>query len=159
MRTNFEPGRRFCSELDYQAQLDAWTGRANARTHRTIRAVPAERLKRSGNGWALPERCRRRTRLRGPGPQEALLRFETNDYSLDPRMAAAVVEVRVSQRELRAVALDTGELAARHQRSFAKGLTFTDPPTSARRSACAASDAESPRSSRPLARYDALIPA
>jgi hypothetical protein len=44
MRTNFEPGRRFCSELDYQAQLDAWTDRANARTHRTTRAVPAARL-------------------------------------------------------------------------------------------------------------------
>jgi DNA replication protein DnaC len=44
MRTNFEPGRRFCSALDYQAQLDAGTERANARTHRTTRAVPAERL-------------------------------------------------------------------------------------------------------------------
>ena len=57
MRTNFEPGRRFCSELDYQAQLDAWTGRANARTHRTIRAVPAERLQAERQRMrALPER-------------------------------------------------------------------------------------------------------
>ena len=44
MRTNFEPARSFCSELDCQAQLERWTERANARTHRTIRAVPAERL-------------------------------------------------------------------------------------------------------------------
>jgi hypothetical protein len=44
MRTNFEPGRRFANEFDYQAQLDAWTERANGRSHRTTRAVPAERL-------------------------------------------------------------------------------------------------------------------
>jgi hypothetical protein len=55
------------------------------------------------------------------------LRFDRNDYSLDPRLAARRVEVRVSQRELVAVALDTGELAARHRRCFAGGLTFTDP--------------------------------
>ena len=45
MRTNFEPARRFANDLDYRAQLDAWTARANARTHRTTRAVPAERLR------------------------------------------------------------------------------------------------------------------
>ena len=33
--------------------------------------------------------------------------------------------MRVSQREIIAVALDTGELAARHQRCFAKNKTIT----------------------------------
>ena len=33
--------------------------------------------------------------------------------------------VRVSEREVSAVALDTGELACRHQRSFAKHRTIT----------------------------------
>ena len=37
------------------------------------------------------------------------------------------VEVRVSQTEITAVVLDTGELAARHRRAFAGGLTITDP--------------------------------
>ena len=37
------------------------------------------------------------------------------------------VEVRASQAEIRAVALDTGELACRHVRVFAGGLAFTDP--------------------------------
>jgi hypothetical protein len=44
------------------------------------------------------------------------LRFDTNDYSLDPR-AGRRVEVRVSQTEITAVALDTGELAGRHRRA------------------------------------------
>jgi hypothetical protein len=37
------------------------------------------------------------------------------------------VEVRVSQREVTAVALDTGELACRHRRVFASGQEITDP--------------------------------
>ena len=44
MRSNFEPGRRFANELDFQAQLDGWTEKANDRVHRTTRAVPAKRL-------------------------------------------------------------------------------------------------------------------
>ena len=60
-------------------------------------------------------------------PQQPYLRFDRNDYSLDPRLAGRRVEVRVSQRQVTAVALDSGELACRHRRSFAGGLTFTDP--------------------------------
>ena len=60
-------------------------------------------------------------------PAQPYLRFDTNDYSLDPRLAGRRVEVRISQRELIATALDTGELAGRHRRSFAKHRTFTDP--------------------------------
>ena len=57
MRTNFEPGRRFANELDFQDQLDGWTDKANARVHRTVRAVPAERLAQErGSGC---DRCRR----------------------------------------------------------------------------------------------------
>jgi hypothetical protein len=52
-------------------------------------------------------------------PQQLYLRWDTNDYSLDPRLAGRRVEVRVSQAEISAVALDTGELACRHRRSFA----------------------------------------
>ena len=75
--------------------------------------------------------------LPGPraGPRPALgdrgcrrdpyVRFDTNDYSLDPSLVGRRVEVRVSQREIIAVALDTGELAARHERVFAKNRTIT----------------------------------
>src|SRR5919198_329872 len=40
MRTNFEPGRSFANELDYQLQLDAWCDKVNARIHRTLRCRP-----------------------------------------------------------------------------------------------------------------------
>lgn len=127
---SFEPARSFANELDYQDQLDEWfSGRANARTHRALRAVPAERLELERPRMRpLPERMPdtdRRFVIRvAPQPY---LRFDTNDYSLDPRLAGRRVEIRVSQAEITAVALDTGELAARHRRRFAKHLTFTDP--------------------------------
>jgi hypothetical protein len=61
-----------------------------------------------------------------------------------------------------AVVLDTGELACRHRRSFAGGLTVTDPGHQseldrqrARRRQRHDVDVEI----RPLARYDQLIPA
>jgi len=44
METNFEPGRRFVNHLDFQLQLDAWFEQANARTHKTLRARPIDRL-------------------------------------------------------------------------------------------------------------------
>jgi hypothetical protein len=53
------------------------------------------------------------------------VRFDTNDYSLDPNLVGRRVEVRVTQREIIAVALDTGELACRHERVFAKNRTIT----------------------------------
>ena len=42
--TNFEPGRVFANELDFQDQLDAWFTKVNARTHKTLRARPVDRL-------------------------------------------------------------------------------------------------------------------
>lgn len=44
MESNFEPGRRFANNLDFQLQLDAWFEEANARTHKTFRARPIDRL-------------------------------------------------------------------------------------------------------------------
>ena len=164
MRTNFEPGRSFATELDYQLQLDEWCSKVNARVHRTTRTVVAQRLAEEHEQMRpLPERmpdADRRFVVRVA--QQPYLRFDTNDYSLDPRLAGRRVEVRVSQTELTAVALNTGELAGRHRRRFARHLTFTDPAhqraldelRGARRRGCDV-DVEL----RPLARYDALIPA
>ena len=58
-------------------------------------------------------------------PAQPYLRVDRNDYSLDPRLVGRRVELRVSQREVIAVALDTGELACRHPRSFARHRTVT----------------------------------
>ena len=58
-------------------------------------------------------------------PPDPFLRFDTNDYSLDPRLVGRRVEARIAEREVLAVALDTGELACRHARSFARHRTIT----------------------------------
>jgi transposase len=164
MRTNFEPGRRFANPLDFQLQLDDWCQRANRRVHRTTRAVPAERLAQEHERMrslppSMPD-CDRRLVTRVP--QQPYLRVDRNDYSIAPAFAGRRVEVRVSQSEVLAVVLDTGELACRHRRSFAGGLTITDPAHQtelerqrARRRQRYEIDVEI----RPLARYDQLIPA
>jgi len=163
MRTNFLPGRRFANELDFQAQLDAWCEKANGRVHRTTRAVPVERLtcerERMRPLPAIPDVDRRFvTRV----AQQPYLRIDRNDYSLDPRFAGRRVEVRVSQIEVSGVVLDTGELACRHRRSFAGGLTFTDPAHQTeleRQRDRRRQRHEVEVEIRPLARYDAAIPA
>lgn len=163
---SFEPARSFANELDYQHQLDGWfRDRANARLHRGIRAVPAERLAAERERMRqLPDRLPatdRRFAIRVPA--QPYVRLDTNDYSLDPRLAGRRVEVTVSQRELVAVALDTGELACRHRRSFARHLTFTDPAHQAQLDRLRAERKRPKREPevelRPLQRYDALIPA
>lgn len=164
LRSNFEPGRRFANPLDYQDQFDGWCETANQRVHRTIRAVPAERL--------AEERARMRSlpdpmpdldrRFVTRVPAQPYLRWDRNDYSIDPRFAGRRVEVRVSQEQVTAAVLDTGELAARHRRSFAGGLTFTDPQHQTeldRLRARRRQRDEVEVEIRPLSRYDALIPA
>jgi transposase len=163
MRSNFEPGRVFANHLDFQDRLDAWTEKANRRVHRTIRAVPRERLVEEQQTMRpLPARMPdtdRRQVVRVPA--QPLVRVDRNDYSIDPAFAGRRVEMRVSQTAVTAVVLDTGELAARHRRVFAGGLTVTDPAHQ--------TELERQREHRrrwrdeieveirPLSRYDALI--
>jgi hypothetical protein len=96
-------------------------------------------------------------------PSQPYLRFDRNDYSLDPRLVGRRVEVRASQSEVTAVALDTGQLACRHRRAFAGGLAFTDPAHQAAldelRGERKRRRKEPEVEVRPLARYDQLIPA
>jgi transposase len=162
LETNFEPGRSFLGPDHYQQELDAWERRIAGRVLRTIRAVPAERLEGERRRMrALPDPLpwpERRFTIRVP--LQPYLRFDTNDYSLDPRLAGRRVEVRVTRRELRAAALDSGELACRHRRSFAKGLTFTDPAHQSELERLRGERRRAPEVElRPLARYDQLIPA
>jgi transposase len=128
MERSFEPGRCFANELDYQLQLDAWfDDRANPRMHQTLRARPIDRLIEERTVMApLPDRAPdtdRRWVLRVP--PDPYLRFDTCDYSLDPKLVGRRVEIRVCERQVLAAALDTGEVACRHPRSFAKHRTVT----------------------------------
>ena len=89
-------------------------------------------------------------------PPDPYLRFDTNDYSLDPALVGRRVEVRVSPTEVLAVALDTGELACHHQRSFARHRTVTD-LAHARALRAGRAEPVPAVEVRPLARYDALL--
>ena len=113
--TNFEPGRCFANEIDFQDQLDAWFVKVNARTHKTLRARPVDRLIDELGVMAplaatAPDTDRRWVLRVAPDPY---LRFDTCDYSLDPALVGRRVEVRIDEREVAAVALDTGEVATR----------------------------------------------
>ena len=163
MRSNFEPGRVFANHLDYQDRLDAWTVKANRRKHRTTREIPNERLEVERAKMApLPARMPdtdRRVVVRVPA--SPFVRLDRNDYSIDPRFVGRRVELRVSQSEVTAVVLDTGELAARHRRAFAGNLTICDPAHQseldrARERRRQRRD-EVEVEVRPLARYDQLI--
>jgi hypothetical protein len=163
MRSNFEPGRRFANETDFQLQFDGWCDKINARVHRGLRAVPLERLAVERQRMRpVPERPpdvdrRHVTRV----PQQPYLRVDRNDYSLDPAYCGRRVELRVSQTQVTAVVLDTGELACRHRRVFAGGLTITDPEheQALERLRGRRLGREVEVETRPLARYDQLIPA
>jgi hypothetical protein len=128
IETNFEAGRSFANELDFQLQLDDWfENRANVRTHQTLRARPVDRLREDRAAmiaapecWPVNER-RWVTRV----PVDPYLRVDTNDYSLDPGLAGRRVDVRVSQTMVSAIAIDTLEPVASHPRSFAKHRTIT----------------------------------
>jgi hypothetical protein len=160
--TSFEPGRSFANELDFQEQLDRWFAeRANVRFHRTLRCRPADRLAEELTVMrALPERLpdvdRRLVTRIAPDPY---VRVDSNDYSLDPRLVGRRVELRVSQREILAVALETGELACRHARSFARHRTITALEHARALRELRGAPPEPEVEQRPLARYDALIPA
>jgi transposase len=159
LERSFEPGRSFANELDFQLQLDAWFAeRANARQHKTLRCRPVDRLLEEREVMAplpaaAPDTDRRWLLRVPPDPH---LRFDSCDYSLDPGLVGRRVEVRVSPRQVLAVALDTGELACRHQRSFAKHRTVTD-LAHARALRARRGDEEPVVEIRSLERYDALI--
>jgi hypothetical protein len=160
IETSFEPGRTFVNHHDFQDQLDRWFDeRANRRLHRTLRRRPIDLLAEEREAMRpLPDApdTRRRWTLRVP--PDPHVRVDTNDYSLDPSLVGRRVEVSVDHREITAVALDTGELACRHPRCFARHRTIT-----ALEHARALKTARQDRrvrpevEIRPLDRYDALI--
>jgi transposase len=127
LETNFEAGPQFANPLDFQLQLDAWFAKANSRLHRGLRCRPIDRLAEELEVMqALPASeldLDRRWVMRVP--PDPYLRFDTNDYSLDPRFVSRRVEIRVSQQRVAATVLDTGEQAASHERCFAKHRTIT----------------------------------
>jgi len=124
--TSFMPGREFSSPADFNAQFIDWLDNANARTVRTIKAKPVERLVidlaamlplppvAPALGWA------NRIRL----GRDYYVRVDSNDYSVDPTVIGRIVDVQADLERVE-VRLD-GRLVARHQRVWARGQTVTD---------------------------------
>jgi transposase len=155
--TNFEPGRAFANELDFQEQLDAWFSKANGRMHKSLRERPVDRLAAEGLqplSAAMPDCARRWVTRVAPDPY---LRVDTNDYSLDPGLVGRRVEVTVDQQHVTAVTLDTGEVACRHRRVFARHRTLTALEHALKAGRRDRRDAGTEVELRPLAVYDALI--
>jgi hypothetical protein len=102
----------------------------------------------------MPDTARRWVARVPPDPH---LRVDTNDYSLDPVLVGRRVEVIVDQRHVTAVVLDTGEVACRHARVFARHRTVTALEHARALKVGRDVAAGTPVEVRPLARYDALI--
>ena len=162
IETSFEPARAFRGREDFQEQLDEWfAARANVRRHQTLRRRPLDVLERDERArlGALPAEApdldwRRVTRV----PAQPYVRVDTNDYSADPRFVTRRVEVRASQAQVTVVALDSGELVARHERCYRRHQTITaaehrDQLAEQRRSNTGGAAVEV----RPLERYDRLV--
>jgi len=125
--TSFMPGRDFTSPADFNAQFTGWLTLANARTVRTIKARPVDRLDADRAamlplppvapmvGWV------NRVRL----GRDYYVRIDSNDYSVDPALIGRLVDVYadLARVEVRC----EGRLVAAHDRVWSRGMTVTDP--------------------------------
>lgn len=125
--TSFMPGRSFTSPADFNAQFAQWLTLANARTVRTIKARPVDRLEvdRAAMlplppvpmllGW------RQQVRL----GRDYYVRLNASDYSVDPTVIGRMVDVVADLDRVQACL--EGRVVADHARVWARGTTITDP--------------------------------
>ncbi len=127
LETSFLPGRRFLNPADFNAQLATWLPKANARVHSTLRCRPSERIAEDRAAMlafppVLPDPA---LRLSTRVARDHWVRVVTCDYSVDPRAIGRRVQIRADLEEV--VITDGTDVLGRHQRSWAKHQTLTDP--------------------------------
>jgi hypothetical protein len=127
MERSFLPGRAFSSPEDFNIQLHAWLNMRNTWQRRPPELSPAELInidKRAmlrlpsfppPSGWHLALEV-------GSHP---FLRFDSNDYSLHPAATGRRVELIADLHHIKV--LCDGNLAAEHDRSWARAQTIQDP--------------------------------
>jgi len=127
LETSFLPGRTFASPADFNTQLGGWLPRANTRTVRALAARPVD-LVAADRAAMLPRPpvppvvgARWVTRL----GRDYYVRAGGNDYSVDPAVIGRLVEIVMDLE--RVVLRCEGQVVADHARSWARGLTITDP--------------------------------
>lgn len=126
LETSFLPGRTFGSPQDFNAQLQAWLVRANARVHRGTDARPVDRWEPDRAAMLplppVPPQVGWRASLRLP--RDHYVRVDANDYSVDPAVVSRRVDV---DADLELVRVRCGtRLVAEHPRCWARGQTITD---------------------------------
>jgi transposase len=127
LERSFLPGRAFASPADFNAQLQQFLVRANARQHRALGCRPADRIEADRaamialppmapvTGWRLALRL----------PRDHYVRLDSNDYSVHPSVIGRRIEVTAGLDRVR-VCCD-GQLVADHDRVWARHQTVTDP--------------------------------
>lgn len=138
LETSFMPGRRFDSPADFNAQLGSWLPIANDRVHSTLRCRPSERLVEDRAAMMalpamLPDPAWGESRRLG---RDHWVRVDSCDYSVHPRAIGRRINLRLDLKEL--VVTCAGDVVARHDRSWARNRTITDPAHDAARKAMAA---------------------
>jgi hypothetical protein len=163
LETSFEPGRRFANELDYQEQLDRWfVERANVRFHRTLRCRPVDRLaEERGLLRPLPPRLpdvdRRFVTRVAPTPTSASTPATTRSTRAWSAAGSRCASPRARSWPWRSTAASSP--AATSARSPARHRTLTALERARALRELRGAPAEPEVEVRPLARYDALIPA
>lgn len=165
-RGRFMPGRTFTSPQDFNTQLELWLPKGNARWSRSRRGKPTDLIAVDRQAMHVlppvaPDVLFTNTvRL----PRDYYVRVFSNDYSVDPAMIGRIVDVRASLDTV-SVSHD-GVPVTTHQRSWAHGLTITDPAHVAKAAVLRKAFQESKRRHRPtpvlvqareLASYDAVF--
>ena len=125
--TSFMPGRSFASPADFNDQFTTWLTRANARVVRTIKAAPVDLIDADRAAMLplppVPLHLGWRNTIRLG--RDYYVRVDTNDYSVDPTVIGAMVQVSADLERVRVRA--QGRVVAEHVRVWARGSTVTDP--------------------------------
>lgn len=127
LETSFLPGRRFVSPADFNAQLETWLLRANARPVRSLGGRPVDALDRDIAAMTglppHPPATGLQTRVRLG--RDYYVRVDGNDYSVDPRMIGRLVDATATLT--RVIVVCDGAAVADHERCWASGAVVTDP--------------------------------
>ena len=124
--TSFMPGRTFTSPADFNAQFTDWLTRANARVVRTTKAAPVDLLAADRAAMLplppIPLHLGWRNNIRLG--RDYYVRLDTCDYSVDPTVIGAMVDVAADLERVRV--RREGRTVAEHTRVWARGMTVTD---------------------------------
>jgi transposase len=127
LETSFLPGRSFSCPADFNAQLQDWLPRANARQHRVLGCRPVDRLEADRAamlalppvapvvGWRSSQRLAR----------DHYVRLDGNDYSVHPGVIGRRIDITADLHRVRVFC--DGRLVADHERIWAKHQTLHDP--------------------------------